>query len=112
MLNWHLTEFLTLGEVNLEPSLTIPDDALSIKEILDRYARGLPLGGERVPVYNGEELIPDFDRMSTIDRMEWLQSNADYISSLKTELEASKPPVNPQPTPPTPEAAPAASEVV
>lgn len=81
ILNWR--GFPAKGEVNNEPALTIPDDSLSIKEILDRYARGLPLGGERVPVYNGDQWLPDFDRMSTIERAEWLSDNAEYIRELQ-----------------------------
>lgn len=36
------------------PSMTIPDQSMSIKEILERYARGLPMDG-KVPIYEGED---------------------------------------------------------
>jgi len=42
------------GEKNFGPSLTVPDQTMSIKEILDRYARGLPMEG-KVPIYEGED---------------------------------------------------------
>lgn len=97
-LNWR--DLPSPGEINDLPSATVPDDALSIKEILDRYARGLPLGGERVPVYNNEELLPDFERMSEIERLEWLHSNADYISELKAQVQQEAQP-SPLPHPST-----------
>lgn len=31
-----------------QPSMTIPDQALTIRQILDRYAKGLPLGGHDI----------------------------------------------------------------
>lgn len=46
------------GEINNLPSETVPDETMSIREILERYARGLPLNGMRVPLYKKD---PDFD---------------------------------------------------
>lgn len=45
----------TKGQVNTLPSQTIPDQSMTIKELLVRYARGLPLEGEKTPVWEGEE---------------------------------------------------------
>lgn len=42
-------------EVNNEPSQTIPDQTMSIKEILVRYANGHSLGGLKEPIYEGDE---------------------------------------------------------
>lgn len=36
-------EFPRVGEKNEKPSATVPDMSLSIREILDRYARGIPM---------------------------------------------------------------------
>lgn len=35
------------GEVNTEPSMTQPDEVLSIRQMLERHVRGLPLHGEK-----------------------------------------------------------------
>jgi len=43
------------AEKNFEPSQTIPDQALSVREILQRYANGLPLGGSNEPIWEGED---------------------------------------------------------
>jgi hypothetical protein len=42
-------------EVNNEPSATIPDQAMSVREILGRFSNGLPLGGSKEPIYEGED---------------------------------------------------------
>ena len=39
-------------EINNLPSKTIPDQTLSIPELIKRYASGLPLGGAKVPIYD------------------------------------------------------------
>lgn len=51
------------GIPNHEPSRTVPGQAFNVKELIERSYRGLPISGEKVPVYNGEVPIPDFDRM-------------------------------------------------
>jgi hypothetical protein len=43
------------NEVFTEPSQTVPDQALTIREILKRYASGQPLGGGKEPLYEGED---------------------------------------------------------
>lgn len=40
-------------EINLQPSKTIPDQSMSIKEMISRYTRGLPVYGTFVPEYDG-----------------------------------------------------------
>lgn len=42
-------------EHNTEPSKTVPDQAMSVRELLQRYANGLPLGGGKEPIYEGED---------------------------------------------------------
>jgi hypothetical protein len=43
------------NEKNFGPSLTIPDQAMSVREILQRFANGLPLGGSNEPIWEGED---------------------------------------------------------
>jgi hypothetical protein len=45
----------TDNEVITEPSQTIPDQTMSIRELVKRYASGLPLGGANNPIYEGED---------------------------------------------------------
>lgn len=74
----------TIMEVNTKPSLTIPDQSMTIREILERYARGLPLGGQKVPIYNGEDDdMPDLERLDISEKHELFESVKDEIESLR-----------------------------
>jgi hypothetical protein len=42
-------------ETNGQPSMTVPDQTMSIRELIRRYASGLPLGGSKEPIYEGED---------------------------------------------------------
>lgn len=58
-------------EFNTLPSLTIPDETMSLREILDRYARGLPISGNE-PIYHVDDdgnpqHVPDFNHMDFAD---------------------------------------------
>lgn len=65
------------GEVNTQPSKTIPDQSMSIREIMKRYASGLPLGGQRVPMYDeGEDDPFDGKDPRTFDLSEMHDMNA------------------------------------
>jgi len=47
-------EFDLTHELNNQPSMTIPDQTMSMRTILDRYARGLPIGGTREGIFDDE----------------------------------------------------------
>ena len=47
--------FETKGQENNKPSMTIPDQSMTLRELLIRYAKGLPLEGARTPIWEGEE---------------------------------------------------------
>lgn len=40
---------------NTMPSMTVPDQSMTIQEIQTRFASGIPLSQTKIPVYNGEE---------------------------------------------------------
>ncbi len=44
---WNSDAFPHTGEVNTLPSMTVPDQSLSVKEILYRFQEGLPLDNIR-----------------------------------------------------------------
>lgn len=78
------------GEKNTLPSETVPDQSMTVREIMERYARGLPLGGEKFPVYHGENTPPDLKRMDLTDIEEMTRKNAQFIADARKEF--SKPP--------------------
>lgn len=72
-------------EKNNEPSLTIPDQTLSIKQILERYASGQSLEG-KTPYYDeseSEEYYPEPRYMDLAEREE-------YANQFKEELQKIK----------------------
>lgn len=75
-------------EVNKQPSLTVPDQTMTIPEIIARYARGLPLEGYRPPLFDVHDESDDFDwSLLTTDPGGWDRAEAAAVSSdLQSEL--------------------------
>ena len=78
---------LSYGEFNDGVSETIPDQALTIAEIMYRFARGLPLGGGRDAEYDPEDdedliLPPNWNKMDISERMDFLAEKRDEIQEI------------------------------
>lgn len=82
-------------------SKTIPDQSMTISELVARYARGLPIDSGKVPIFCPEELhndaLPDLTGMCMADRMEYmgryrkeLQAIADRLTAIKADEAANK----------------------
>jgi len=72
------------GEVNTLPSMTIPDQTMSIRTIVDRYTRGLPVTGF-TPVYDGEDYyMPDPKTLDLVERHEMAEQIKQEVESLKS----------------------------
>lgn len=56
-----------LSEFNDEPSMTVPDQAMSIQEIMHRHVRGLPVPKNSKMFYGGDKLYPPVHAMSHMD---------------------------------------------
>lgn len=78
------------GEVFTKPSLTIPDQTMSLREILDRYSRGLPVDGMAgEPIYHGEEdEMPDFRRMDLAEIQEYRENIQQFVNDTKDKYQA------------------------
>lgn len=68
------------------PSMTIPNEAMTVREIIAMQARGLTLNNRRVPVYNGEEDIPDFQHLDLADQEAIMQTNQALITEMQKTL--------------------------
>lgn len=66
-------------------SQTVPDQALSVQQILQRFTRGQPLTTFE-EVYNGEEHMPDIDRMTEIDRIEYARAIKEDLAETGKKL--------------------------
>lgn len=65
------------------PSLTVPDMTMSIREILERHSRGLPLDGVRIPVYQDDEDYSDMPDPRYLDLAERQELKEDYEAELR-----------------------------
>lgn len=80
-------------EVNNQPSLTVPDQSMSIIEIMKRFAKGLPIDGERVPWYEGTDQeieengdFPDITRLDQVDRHMLAKDAQENTARLRKKL--------------------------
>jgi len=76
--------FPTVGEINNMTSETIPAQSMSVREIMVRFAKGLPIDGARVVEYDGGEDLLDGVNWNTLD----LSEKANFVENLKSELSA------------------------
>lgn len=82
------TAFEKVGETFTMPSKTVPDQAMSVREILRRYSLGLSVGGGRVPIYEGEEdAMPDLSKMDLADRQSFMEAAANEIEETRLRHE-------------------------
>lgn len=80
-------------EVNTSPSLTIPDQAMSLKTILDRYAKGLPItSSTQQPInqeFGGEGI--DLRKLDLAEREELLTTLKGKIQEYQEKQSQPKP---------------------
>lgn len=93
----------TQAEKNTSPSLTIPDQSMSIPEIFRRFASGLPVGGQKVPFYddNEENDLPDPKTMDLADIQAYQEQAAAELMEIKQRETVKRKP-KPKPTPEQP----------
>lgn len=72
-------------------SLSIPDESMSVREILSRYARGIPFSGPmRNPVYDEDSVfpegMPDLSQMDYTEVQELYDQLGAQIISIRSQL--------------------------
>lgn len=73
----------TEGETNYQPSETIPDHNMTMREIVSRYTRGLPVN-TKVPIWDGEdEFRPDPRSLDLTEIAELKQQAAETIQKYR-----------------------------
>lgn len=77
-------------EENFLPSATIPDQSLTIKQILERHTRGIPTTSSYHPVYNGEEPFPDIHKLDISEVHELKLANRARIAEYQKGLRESQ----------------------
>jgi hypothetical protein len=66
------------GEVNNDPSLTVPGMSLTLKEIVERFVRTGELKGFDA-VWNGEEDFPDISKMDALEKLDYKRDLEQFI---------------------------------
>lgn len=75
-----------IGEVNQQPSLTVPDQTMSMRQILARHSRGLPISNGKEPIYHGEDdYIPDPRTLDLVDRQEYAEKLQETVKTYKQQ---------------------------
>lgn len=77
-------------EVNNGISMTIPGRSLTIKQLMQRHAAGLPLEDIKTPLYYGEEETPELNYGDPIDHMQTAKDIKAEISRLENQLKEEK----------------------
>lgn len=66
------------GEVNKSPSLTVPDDTLTIRQIIDRYTKGLSAPIMFDKVYSEDN--PDIRGLDIVELKQLAEENQSVIN--------------------------------
>lgn len=67
-------------------SMTVPDQSMSVQELLDRYVRGQDLPMKQ-PIWNGEEEFPDIAVMTPQERLDYARELQDNIVKMQAKLD-------------------------
>ena len=83
----------TKGKWTTQPSETLPDQTMSIREILIRHAKGLPVADEKEPLWDEDETSQGINpkTLDLVDLQELAMKTAEDVISLKDKIEKSKP---------------------
>lgn len=77
-------------EKNNGVSTTVPDQSMTVKEMLARTQRGLPISSGAMPIYNGERLLPNWKSLDLIDRQRVVQEAQKNVDAKKRRWEKQK----------------------
>lgn len=75
------------------PSMTVPDMAMSLSEIMSRSARGLDVFGNKVPKYDDDDqdyeldfITPDFEKLDLAERQQLAEEAKAEVERLRALL--------------------------
>ncbi|AXH71916.1 MAG: hypothetical protein [Microviridae sp.] len=78
---------LSKGFIFTQSSQTVPDQTMKISEIIRRFASGLPLGGQRVPLYEdeGEDMFEGVNpaKMDITEKMDIINARKDEYNAIQ-----------------------------
>lgn len=81
----------SMGEINRLPSATVPDQTMTIPELLERHSRGLNISHGKVPVFDeSEEFFPDPSKMDLADREAYAEQLRDELEDINQKVAAQR----------------------
>lgn len=78
------------AKVRNKISMTIPDQSMTVSELVERNKRGLPLGGAKVPIYIEDaenNYMPDVERLDLAEIDEMKQQAKAIIEEKQADLD-------------------------
>ena len=84
--NLNLEPTAFVGEINKQPSQTVPDMALDLRSMVQDYNNGMPITGFD-PVYNNEIEVPDLKKMDLSERQEYLDRLKETIQEQQAKMQ-------------------------
>lgn len=71
-----------------QKSLTVPDQAMTVREIANRFASGMLTLNERIALYDdGKEIIKDFDKLDLVDKQKIVEHVRTQIQNKREEMQ-------------------------
>lgn len=87
-----------IGEKDFGASKTQPNDVMSVRQILEKFARGLPVSAGDIGYYDDPEDLDmsDFDAMDPFEKEMYIREQREYVKELEQRMKdtESQTPVN------------------
>jgi hypothetical protein len=89
-------EFDHKGQTFTQPSQTVPDHAMTPRQLLERYAKGMPLGGHDInaAIWDEENNGVDLRKLDLVDLQILRDGIQEEIQELTTPKTTDKPEVS------------------
>lgn len=87
--NFNLGEYpkdIEIYDLELNPSLTIPDQAPSLGELIQRYQTGREIMAQSEPIFDEHLNLPDVSRMDKVEKEMFRKTIQREISNYQTAL--------------------------
>lgn len=72
------------GQKTTLPSRTVPNQSMTVVQIMQRFAAGLPVDGQKVQMWEEQEM-PDLNKMDLSEKFDLLRANQAKINMLKDQ---------------------------
>lgn len=80
----HYDRPATRYQVFTQPSLTIPDQTMSLKTMVTKYVKGLPISApHNVGTYTGDEIATDFNKLDLAEQEESVLNASNELTEIK-----------------------------